>query len=385
MPSMRIVVANGCLIHYPEGGGVWIGFLQYLQGLRALGHDVLWLELYKPSGNTELDEKRIGKFFAIFREYDVADAACVLADAAPTPASLKTPALIGKTTQEVEDFIRTADVMWNLASAVRQPLLSMFKRRAVIDGDPGHWHVSAFDVDMGQNDHHAFLTVGSKINDVDCEVPRFGLKWHPFAPCIYLPNWQVAPDPGPQAPFTSITQWNWGELHWNGRILSTGKRDSYMRYLDLPQRSPRLFELAANIAPHDNTGDREALLDHGWKIVDPHQVAASCKQFQRYIAGSRAELSCPKPVYRELRTGWLSDRSASFLASGRPVLAEDTGAGDHYPTGAGLVTFRTMEEAIQKVAEIDANYDFHSRSAREFAESYLDSQRTLTDMLDACA
>jgi hypothetical protein len=383
LSSLRIVVGNGCLIHYPEGGGVWIGFLQYLLGLRALGHEVLWLELYKPTGNPDRDQQLIDNFFAIFREYGVADAACVLADASPTPASLRSPALIGKPWQEVEDFIGTADVMWNLASAVRHPLLSIFKRRVVIDGDPGHWHVSAFDVDMGQNDHHAFLTVGSKINDIDCEVPRFGLKWHPFAPCIYLPMWQVAPDPGPQAPFTSITQWNWGQLHWGDRILSTGKRDSYMRYVDLPQQSPRLFELAANFSPTDPTGDRQSMLDHGWKLVDPHAVAGSCAQYQNYIHHSRAELSCPKPVYRELKSGWLSDRSASYLASGRPVLAEETGASDHYPTGAGLVTFRTMDEAVEKVAEIDANYDLHSCAAREFAESYFDSRRTLTDMLEA--
>ncbi|HEY2762139.1 MAG TPA: hypothetical protein VGI75_15380, partial [Pirellulales bacterium] len=147
MSSLRIVIVNGCLIHYPEGGGVWIGFLQYLVGLRALGHNVLWIELYKPSGDSNLDQKRIERFFAIFREYGVDDAACVLADSNPTPASLKTPALIGKTSQVVEEFARSADVMWNLASAARQPFLSLFKRRAVIDGDPGHWHVSAFDVD----------------------------------------------------------------------------------------------------------------------------------------------------------------------------------------------------------------------------------------------
>jgi hypothetical protein len=156
-----------------------------------------------------------------------------------------------------------------------------------------------------------------------------------------------------------------------------------LRYIDLPQRCPRPFELAANIATDDHTGDRESLRDHGWKLVDPHRAAGSTQQFQQYVNFSRAELSCPKPIYRELRTGWLSDRSAAYLASGRPVLAEDTGAIEHYPTDGGFVVFRTIEEAIEKVAEIDANYAFHSRAARHFAEVYLDSRRTLPEMLEA--
>jgi hypothetical protein len=168
-------------------------------------------------------------------------------------------------------------------------------------------------------------------------------------------------------------------------VLSISKRDAYLRYLDLPRRAGRPFQLAANIHPDDPTPDRALLRDHGWSLVEAHRVAPSPAHYRDYIASSRAEVCCPKPIYRELRTGWFSDRSAAFLASGRPVAAEETGWTDLLPTGAGLLPFRTAEEAAQAVAEIDADYARHSRAARAIAEEHLDARQTLSAMLVACA
>ena len=161
------------------------------------------------------------------------------------------------------------------------------------------------------------------------------------------------------------------------------KRAAYLRYLDLPRRAGRPFELAANIHREDPTGDRELLTGHGWRLVHPYDVAASPGAYRDYIAASRAEICCPKPVFRELRTGWLSDRSACYLASGRPVLAEDTGFSEFLPTGIGLVTFTDLEEATDAVAAIDGDYTRHQRAARELAETHLDSRQCLAAMLSA--
>jgi hypothetical protein len=215
-------------------------------------------------------------------------------------------------------------------------------------------------------------------------VPTLGVGWTGFLQFVYLPMWRAAPDPGPRAPFTSVTQWNWGELWLGDRVLSVAKRDAYLRYVELPRVSGRPFELAANIHPDDATGDRELLASHGWRLTDPHVVAASPARYRDYIARSRAEISCPKPIYRELGTGWFSDRSACYLASGRPVLAEETGFSEALPTGGGLVAFRDLDEARAGVAAIDADYERHSRAARELAEAYLDSRRVLESMLAAC-
>jgi hypothetical protein len=237
---------------------------------------------------------------------------------------------------------------------------------------------------MGIDDHHVFLTIGRKINDPDCEVPTLGKKWHAFSPFVYLPLWKQEPNPGFQASFTSITQWTWAELWYKDRVLSISKRNAYLRYIELPKRAMRPFELAVNIHPNDKTGDRELLQDYGWKLADPHRAANSPETYREYIALSQAEIVCPKPIFTELKTGWFSDRSACYLASGRPVLAEDTGFSDYLPTGEGLLVFRNIDEALAGVAEIDFNYERHMRAAREFAEEFLDSQYWLEQMINFC-
>jgi hypothetical protein len=181
-----------------------------------------------------------------------------------------------------------------------------------------------------------------------------------------------------------VTQWTWAELWLEDRVLSVSKRDAYLTYLELPRLAERPLELAVNLHPKDRTGDRELLRRHGWRLIHPHRVAGTVAGYQRYIRGSRAEFGCPKPIHRELRSGWFSDRSACYLASGRPVLIEDTGLSDHLPTGEGLLVFRNMGEALAGVAEIDRDYARHQRAARRLAEEILDSRRCLGAMLAAC-
>jgi hypothetical protein len=385
MSSLRIVLGNSSLAGYPQGGGHWALFLQYLLGLQALGHDVFWLELFGATEDAPRDDELIRRFFERFRAYGLEDRCAVLRIARGEAwHSLQTAEPCGKSRQEIREIAQSADLLWNFCAAVRQPLLALFRRRAFVDLDPGILQISALDWEMGLDDHHVLLSVGRNLHASGCEVPTLGKEWQPFFPFVYLPMWEAAPDPGDGAPFTSVTQWNWGELWLRDRILSAAKRDAYLRYVDLPRQAARAFELAANIHPLDQTGDRDRLLSHGWRLVDPHEVAGSPLEYQQYLAVSRAEISCPKPIYRELKTGWLSDRTACYLASGRPVLAEDTGFSAYLPTGAGLLTFGTLAEAIEGVAQIDADYARHSRAARELAAAHLDSRQWLPAMLSAC-
>ena len=386
MKRVRIVLGNGSLAAYPEGGGHWTVFLQYLVGLVALGHDVLWLELLRSTGDERVDRQRIDAFFAHMRAFGVDDRCAVLRHAAEVahPALEQTVAY-GRGRAQVAEAIRDADLVWNFCAAFRAPLLSLFRHRVLIDLDPGHLHVAALSCDMGIDDHDALLTVGRKLHDPDCEVPTLGRRWMGFTPFVHLPLWAAAPDPGPGAPFTSVTQWTWEELWLGQRVISVSKRDAYLRYLELPRRAPRPFELAANIHPDDATGDRALLTGHGWRLVHPYDVAASPDAYRAYIAASRAEICCPKPIFRELRTGWVSDRSAGYLASGRPVVAEDTGFADFLPTGAGLMAFTSLDEAAEAVAAVDADYPRHARAARQLAEAHFDSRRCLESMLSASA
>jgi hypothetical protein len=381
---IRIVLANSSLVGYPEAGGHWMGFLQYLLGLHALGHDVFWLEIFHSTGDPTRDEKLRGIFFERMNRYGVGDRCILIENPKKTwLQSLDNVTTFGRSLVEINSIIDSADLLWNFAWALHPPLLLLFKRRVYIDIDPGVTQLSALSWNMGQNDHHVFLTVGRKLHESDCLVPTLELQWHSFPPLVYLPMWTVTPDPGATAPFTTVTQWNWKEI-WEEPAWSISKRSAYLRYLELPQKAGRPFQLAANIHPDDDTGDREMLREHGWQLVHPHEAAGSPSDYAKFISRSRAELCCPKPIYRELKTGWLSDRSACYLASGRPVLAEETGFGDHYPTGNGLLSFRDLDGAIAAVKEVDANYAHHSRAAREFAETHLDSAVWLKNMLEVC-
>jgi hypothetical protein len=382
---LRIILTIGSLAQYPQGGGHWTVLLQHMLGLKQLGHDVFLLELFRSTGDTNTDQGRIETFFTRLRQYDLEDqSALLLFPKGHQEQNLNAASSCGLSLRQVKTVIRTADLLLNFCCAIRQPLLGMFNRRVLVDLDPGHLQVSGLTVDMDMYDHQAFCSVGKKLHEPDCEVPTLDVRWHTFSPSIYLPMWSAAPDPGRSAPFTSVTHWTWGELWLGEQVLSISKRDAYLKYLDLPQQTGRPFELAANIHPDDRAGDRELLERARWKLVDPWKVANSPAAYQRYISESRAEISCPKPIFKELNTGWFSDRSACYLASGRPVLAEDTGFSDHIPVGEGLLTFRNISQAVDGVNEIDSNYARHMKAARELAEEYLDSRRILQDMLDFC-
>lgn len=374
----------GSLAEYLEGGGYWWHRLQYLLGLRDLGHEVFWIDLLPSSGDAASDDRVVATLLGRMKEFDLAERVIVLLHDGSRPNhDVETFDVRNATEQRFDEVVRGADVLWNLCGAAKQPLLSRFARRVLIDLDPGVYQVSDLTWDMGLAHHEVLFTVGGKIHDQDSEVPTRDVEWRPMLPFVFLPSWEEEPDPGPQAPFTSLTQWEWREMWLGDRVLSRSKRDAYLRYLDLPARTGLPFELAANIDPGDETGDRALLASHGWNWVHPHTKAGTPAAYRSYLAASRAEFLCPKPIYTDLRTGWFSDRSVCYLATGRPVVCEDTGFSQRIPTGAGLLAFRDFEEAAAAVEDVHANYGRHKAAARELAVELFDSRRRLGEMVEA--
>jgi hypothetical protein len=381
---MLIALASRTLASYPLGGGVWSWMLQYPLGLRALGHDTFWLELMKSSGDHARDAKLANDFLARISPYGLAGHAAVLVFDDIEVQDLSRARIYGRPELTVFDIVRSADMLWNIASTIHPPFLLRFRHKVLVDVDPGHLQILATEFEFGLKEHDVHLSVGANLPDPDCEVPTLGLTWRTFLPFVYLPWWEAAPDPGRAAPFSSITQWTWEELSFQGRALSASKRSAYMRYVDLPKRANRPFELATNIGATDPMSDRETLTGGGWRVVNPHQVVPTPEAYREYLRGARAEILCPKPIFREMNTGWFSDRSVCYLALGRPVLAEETGFSQYIPTGRGVLDFRDLDEAVTGVAEIDGNYQLHSRWARELAEDLFSSDRQLSAMLAAC-
>jgi hypothetical protein len=381
---MFVVLANATLANYFQGGGHWTWLLQYPLGLKQLGHRVFWLEVMRSSNNAEADSQAVRNFFQRMAEFDLErDAAVVVTPNTPM-RDIDQAKVHGRSAIELVGISRDADLLWNFWYALEEPFLHRFRRRAFIDVDPGHLQVCVVLGAYTLGDHDTYLTIGLNVGEQSCEIPTLGLQWRPFRPLVHMPSWHVAADPGYRAPFTSITHWTWEELHYQNRVLSLSKRKAYLRYLTLPRITGRRFELAVNIGQADPAGDQDSLHRNGWNVVDPYDVALTPAAYREFIQKSRAEFSCPKPIHLQLNTGWLSDRSAAYLASGRPVVAEDSGFSNKLPVGYGFLAFRNLDEAAAAVAEVDANYQRHSLAARELAETYFDSRRCLSDMLSAC-
>ncbi len=378
---MLIVLASATVAKYPLGGGHWNWRLQYPFGLSDLGHDVVWLEVLPATKDRANDLALVRNFLERTAHYGFAGRVIVALGPKTPLGNLATAEIFGATRERVSELIRDADLLWNFWYGLTGPLLNQFRRSAFIDVDPGHLQLCAATYpDLALDRHDFYLTVGLKMHDADCGVPTLGQKWHRFRPFVYLPLYNAGITPDRRAPFSSITHWTWEELHFNDRIFSASKRTAYMRYADLPQRTDRPIELVSDL-PED---DLKTLRSKGWRVVRPHNVICSPEQYRTYIEQSRAEFLCPKPLHLELKSGWFSDRSAAYLATGRPVLAEDTGFSEKIPTGLGLVPFADLDEAAAGVRAIDSNYDRHSRAARELAQEFFDTRKCLNEMLSAC-
>jgi hypothetical protein len=262
-------------------------------------------------------------------------------------------------------------------------ILNALKSRVFLDMDPGFGQMWR---DLGQHDpfdsHDRFVTLGRNIGKSSCVIPTCGLDWITIPQPVVLEHWPISPSTLTTAAFTSIGAWRGPNAAIEYKGQTYGLRcHEFRKFASLPRLCPdQRLEMALQIHPGD-AKDLAMLADNGWNIVDPHEVAADPWQYRQYIASSRAELMIPKHLYVATNSGLLSDRSAYYLASGRPVLARDTGIKSLYPTGEGLITFSTLQEAKEGVESISRDYNRHREAARRIAAEYLDSDKVLSELL----
>lgn len=376
---MNIVIA-GSLAQRPFiGGHTWV-FLQYLLGLRRLGWEVLFVDRLEremcvgENGEPSSFEDSVNlRYLAeVMDGFGLGESWSLIYDGGRETAGLGRDEVIRRTAR--------SSVLINVMGYLEdEEILGAAPLRAFLDIDPGFGQIWK---ELGLHDlfrgHERFLTVGARIGAEDCRVPTVGLEWIPIRPPVDLAEWPVRDDPGSR--FTSVASWRgaFGPLEYEGRTLGLRVHE-FRRFLELPERVPAEFEVALDIheAESDDLG---ALRGHGWQLADPRAAAGDPWRYRTYIQRSAAELMIAKNLYVETRSGWFSDRSACYLASGRPVLAQDTGL-DGLPTGEGLITFSTLEEAVAGAKEIEGDYERHSRAAREIAEEHFAAERVLPRML----
>jgi len=315
---------------------------------------------------------------------------------------------IGISKRALLDRLAGPNALLNLSYSIHPPFLLQFERRIFCDLDPSEIFYWMTKMEMGQSYHDEFWTIGLNVHGPDCQLPKSAavaaslcearsaesacsaritpptrrrLQWKTFYP---LADTELLRHrPRPRVPkFTTIGQWYWGgAVEVNGTFPDLSKKFAFESYLDLPKRIPEArFELAMNIKGDDP--ERARLNQRGWRIVDPHRVARTPGYYRRYMAGALAEFTAIKGVDVAWRTGWLSDRAAAFLAMGRPVITEDSGAETYLPAESGFRFVRSANEAETAVKEVLRDWPRLSRQARNCAMDVLDSAKNLRKILD---
>jgi hypothetical protein len=263
-----------------------------------------------------------------------------------------------------------------------EALLAPIPLRVYLDLDPAFnqlWQV-AYGIDMRFGAHNRFVTVGLAIGTPDCPVPTCGLPWITTLQPLVLAHWPVAQEIVHDALTTVANFRGYGSIEYEGAFYGQ-KAHSLRRFIALPTRTDEAFLLALAIHPAE-TKDLEALAANRWRLVDPATVAGDPARYQAFIAGSKAEFGIAKSGYVVSRCGWFSDRSVCYLASGRPVIAQETAFSRFLPTGQGLFAFSTEDDILAAIATLRGDYARHARAARTLAVEYFDSDRVLPALLD---
>ena len=375
------IVVAGSVAQRPLNGGHTWAVLQYVLGFRRLGWRVLFLDRLEP----EMCHDRRGRpcslerslelsyFLGVMRRFGLEQEFALFSDGGG--------ATVGLSRKDVVDRVRGSALLLNVMGFLTdEEVLGATPLRVFLDIDPGFgqmWRALGLADPFVGHDRH--VTIAERMGRADCAVPAVGIEWQTTRPPVVLDEWPVSDRVG--SSFTTVASWRgpFAPIEYEGTTYGLRVHE-FRRLAPVPDLTGLEFEIALDIDSAD-AGDSELLERNGWRVVEPRTIAADPDAYRRYIAGSLAEFSVAKNMYVQTRGGWFSDRSACYLASGRPVVAQDTGFSECYPTGEGLLAFTTIEEACSAVEEVSGSWQRHSRAARTLAEDYFDAGVVLGRLL----
>jgi hypothetical protein len=377
----RIVVA-GALANKPRNGGAAWTRLSWALGFRRLGHEVYFIEQIAPSTCVDqrgtpcaIDDSVNLAYFRLVTERFQLNAALIVEGGTRT---------FGMTWDELLVVSQTADLLVDISGHLTiETLKYRFGKRIFIDLDPGYtqfWHADGLAEDR-LRDHHYYFSVGENIGQPFCRIPTANVDWRPIRQPVVLDEWPVVSVPASALRFTTVASWRGPLGRVTHRDLTFGvKAHEFRKFVALPTRCDHAFEMALEIDAADQQ-DLALLRASGWTVVDPDDVAGDPLMFRQFVQQSGAEFSVAQGIYVETQSGWFSDRTVRYLASGKPALVQDTGWARNYPTGRGLLSFRTLEEAVDGVNRIASDYTGHSRAARDIAETFFDARIVLPALI----
>jgi hypothetical protein len=381
-PAKPLIVAGSVAQKPGNGGHTWV-FLQYLLGFKKLGWPVLLLDRLEPEMCTDhagrpaspADSWNLQYLQGVMDRFGLGDSYSVLYEGGQKS--------FGLPRSEMLERVSSSALLLNVNGFIRDPeVLATASLRAFLDIDPGFGQMwRELGLHDPFSDHDALVTIGERIGRRDCAIPTGGLEWLTTPQPVVLDHWP-AQEPGGEA-FTSVASWRgaFGPVEFGGETYGLRVHE-FRKFARLPTLASERFEIALDIDPAESR-DLELLHECGWSLADPAIVAGDPFAYRDFVQSSRGEFMVAKNMYVRARSGWFSDRSICYLASGKPVLAEDTGFSELYPTGEGLVSFTTLEEAVAGVERIASDYEHHASRARAIAEAHFDSDQVLARLLSS--
>lgn len=380
--NLRLVIL-GMMGRCPFGGQTWL-YLNWLRGLDLLGHEVWYVEddtiwPYDPERDTATDDcsYAIGHIADCMEKIGLSGRwAFRLADGKD--------ACWGLSARELEELYRSSDVLLNIvgATALREEHLTA-PFRVYVETDPVTVELQLASDEHAWNpftSYHAITTYGENYGASDCLVPLNGIEYKKIRQPIDLDFWPMAYDSNARF-FTTIGNYrqSGNDVAYKGEVYYWSKHHEWEKFIDLPQRTSQLFELAVKV---DNAEDRKRLLSRGWQLSDPLKMSLDIfGAYPDYFRRARAEFTVAKDQNVRLRSGWFSERDACYLACGKPVIAQDTGFSNILPVGEGLFAFTTMDEVLEAIDAINSNYRRHCEAARAIAEEYFEARRVAARLL----
>jgi hypothetical protein len=381
---MTIIVVSGAIANkHLNGGATWTR-LSWALGFRKLGFRVYFVEQISPESCVDAsgtlaqfaESANLAYFKQVVETFGLSGTAALIYE--------RGEQVYGMTSAELFDLAAAADLLVNISGHLAlAPLMRRFRRKVYVDLDPGFtqfWH-AAGNAGARLAGHDVYFSVGENIGTPSCSIPTGDIPWRRTRQPVVLEDWPVSNASAPGR-FTTVASWrgSYGPPQYGGKTFGL-KAHEFRKFVELPERADQTFEIALDIHPADER-DLTALCRHGWRIVSSRKAAPDPALFRRYVQASGAEFSVAQGIYVQTRSGWFSDRTTRYLASGKPALVQDTGFSHRYPVGQGLVAFRTLEQAIDGARRIARDYGEHCRAARALAEAYFDSDKVLGQLVE---
>jgi hypothetical protein len=386
MARKRIVVM-GFMGGIPIAGVVW-QHLHYIIGLQRLGHEVYYCEdsarlAYNPEtfsyGEDWSYAPKILDRLARRFDFEGRWGFCA--------RFLSEQPTAGLSKERMRELIKTADAALNICGAQEiHEGLHGAENLIYVESDPGLEQIRLDNGDASPREyldrHRALFTFGESLGTPDFPVPLHGCRWLPTRQPVVTDLWKTDAPPPDDAVFTTIANWNTSglkDIAWRGEKYHWSKSLEFLRFIDAPRAAGETVEMATNIK---DAATRDQLTSHGWRIIDATPISDDPDAYVRYIQQSRGEYTVAKDQYVRLHTGWFSDRTACYLAAGRPVITQETGFSKHLPAGRGLLAFHTAEEIAEAAHAIRLDYAAHSRAAYEVAAEHFEATKVIASLLE---